>query len=105
MEPVIVVHEFDEGLHRRRWVFDWEGHTLLLRRYHFERKEKGVWRLLEFYDREETEGGYGPWRWLEEKEVPWDDELKAEAALALVQKVKVGRLQDFGVRRRRKKVT
>ncbi len=101
-EPVIVIHETEDGLYRKRWVFDWHNSGLMLLRYHHERCEKGKWRLIEFYDRED-DGGYGPWAWLKEKDVPWDDDLKAEAALALVAKIKIGKMADFGVRKRSKR--
>ena len=100
-EPVVVIHESDDGLYRKRWVFDWYRSGLMLLRYHHERKENDQWRLIEFYDREIEEEG-GPWTWVKEKDVPWDDDLKAEAAMALVQKIKIGKARDFGVRKRRK---
>jgi hypothetical protein len=94
-EPVVVINETEDGLYRKRWIFDWHHQDLMLCRYHHERLEKGEWRLLELYDREDK-GGYGPWVWLKESAVPWDDELKAEAALAVVAQIKVGKRQDFG---------
>lgn len=102
MQPVIVIHESEDNLYRERWVFDWyHGHGLMLCRYHKERQELGRWRLLEFYDRENDDGS-GPWVSLRERDVPWDEDLKAEAIQALASSLKVGRPLDFGLRKRRK---
>lgn len=96
-QPVIVIHETDDGLYREKWIFDWhQGSNLMLRRYLQERHELETWRILFFYDREENTSA-GPWQTLKESDVPWDDELKAEAVTALVATLKVGRAVDFGV--------
>ena len=85
--PIMVIHLLDDG-HIRRWVFEVKGREIILQRYHYERQEGTGHRLIEFFDAED-EGGYGSWTWLEEHEVPWDDELKGEVAYAVVSKLRI----------------
>ena len=85
--PLVVIHDLEQGF-RRRWVFDWKGHDIVLLRYHYELKQLGQWRLVEFFDAGDA-GGYGDWQWLTEAEVPWDDELMGEVGLALLSKLRI----------------
>lgn len=75
-------------------MFEWRGQDVVLTRYHLEREEApGCFRLVEFFDGLEA-GGYGNWKWLTEAEVPWDDELKGEVALAIVSRLRIRRPSD-----------
>jgi hypothetical protein len=89
--PIAVVQEEKNGLIRHRWVFLLHGVQLVLERYHYEtRKRKAQpWKLERFYDRHETEQGYGDWQWLTVEEVPWDEDLRHMALAELLGKVEV----------------
>lgn len=92
MGPLVVVHDLGGGF-RRRWVFEVKGRDIVLQRYHHEVREGDQFRLVKFYDSQDA-GSYGDWQWLSEAEVPWDDELKGEVALALISKLRVRRPSD-----------
>ena len=88
--PIVVIHRLDDN-RRRRWVFAWKGHDVVLQRYHLEQQERaGGYRLVEFFDGEGG-GDYGDWKWLRESEVPWDDDLKGEVALAIISRLRIRR--------------
>jgi hypothetical protein len=87
--PIIVIHLLDDH-RRRRWVFEWKGRDVVLQRYHLEEQTNATdYRLIEFFDGEDAGDDYGDWKWLAESEVPWDDELKGEVALAVVRWLKI----------------
>lgn len=95
MGPVVIIRALDQN-HRRRWVFEWRGRDVVLKRYHLERQETdGSFRLVEFFDAEDDVRGYGTWKWLTESRVPWDDELKGEVALAIIDKLRIRRLGEI----------
>jgi hypothetical protein len=86
---IVVIHLLDNN-QRRRWVFEWSGRDVVLQRYHLEEQRSASdYRLIEFFDGEDAGDDYGDWKWLEESEVPWDDELKGEVALAIVSRLKI----------------
>ena len=96
--PIVVVEESPSGLIRQRWVFRLQGCQMLLDRYHYERRHalSQDFKTTKFYDRERLDGeDYGSWTWLDESEVPWDDDLKTEALAQLAQQLVVGRQSDF----------
>jgi hypothetical protein len=84
--PVTVVQETADKLGRFRWVFVLTGDYLLLERFYYEERAKVTeeYQVAQFYDRGDPDGGYGTWEWLKESDVPWNDNLKAEALAALV---------------------
>lgn len=92
MCPIAVIHLLENG-DRRRWIFEWQGRHIVLQRYHLEHGDGNLHKLIEFFDSND-EGGYGDWKWLEEHEVPWDDELKGEVALAVVSLLRVRKPSD-----------
>jgi hypothetical protein len=98
-EPIVVVLETEDGLYQEKWIFNWSGYDIVLQRYQHARREADSWVVTRMFDGEDT-GTYGNWAWLREDQVPWDDDLKAEAALAVVAKLRVGRPSDFKKRRR-----
>jgi hypothetical protein len=89
MGSIVVVHQL-EGGYRRRWVFEWHGRDVVLLRYHLERREGKGHRLVEFFDGQDA-GDYGNWKWLEESEVPWDEELQGEVGLAIISRLRIRR--------------
>ena len=89
-DPLVVVQESDDGLYQEKWVFHWSRYAITLQRYQKSRKTKGKWVVTHFYDAHD-QGGYGNWAWLKESEVPWDDDIKAEVALAVVSRISVKR--------------
>lgn len=98
-EPVTVVQETEDGLYQSKWIFSWVEHHVVLQRYQKSRREGDRWVVTHFWDASDK-GGYGNWTWLKEKDVPWDEDLLAEVALAIVSKLTVGRPSDFRKRRR-----
>lgn len=90
MGPIVVIHLLDHN-YRKRWVFEWKGRDVVLKRYHLEQQTNADdYRLVEFFDGDD-EGNYGDWKWLVESEVPWDDELKGEVFLAIASSIKIRR--------------
>jgi len=90
-EPIVVVEEAPSGLIRERWVFSLEGSSLILDRYHHERRfsKTGTFKTTRFYDREHDGEEYGDWQWLTAEDVPWNVELEAKAKATLVARVTV----------------
>jgi hypothetical protein len=74
-EPIVVVREAPSGLVRERWVFTLVGTTLILDRYHHERRYSKVddFKTTKFYDQDHDGEDYGDWTWLGIDDVPWDD--------------------------------
>ena len=96
-ESIVVITESEDGLYRQKWVFEWSYTNLVLCRYYMERRvraEGDCWQLVQFWDREDF-GGYGNWTWIKEKDVPFDDELRGHVIMALVDKITIGKPQDF----------
>lgn len=97
-KPIVLVEESPSGLVRQRWIFTLLGNVLLLERYHYERRhtKKANFKVTKLYDRgREPDEDYGDWTWLNEEDVPWDEDLKGEALGELVRHVVVGRQSDF----------
>lgn len=93
MGPIAVIHLLDNH-YRRRWVFEWKGRDVVLTRYHLERQTgPKEYRLVEFFDSVDS-GGYGDWKWLKEADVPWDDDLKGEVALAILSRLRIRKPGD-----------
>lgn len=99
-KPVTVVELSDSGLIRERWIFSLQGRHLVLDRYHHERRYATTqeFRTTKFYDRQREPGEeYGDWQWLEEGEVPWDEELQSQAVSELMSRISVVRKRDAPV--------
>lgn len=97
-KPVVLVEVSPGGLVRQRWVFILRGDRLLLERYHYERRRSKTadFKTAKLYDRDREPGeDYGDWIWLDEEDVPWDDDTKGEALGELVKHIEVGRQSDF----------
>lgn len=99
-EPVIVIRESEDGLYQQKWTFLRFGYNVVLHRYQKAIREKDSWKITHFYDANSKEP-YGHWVWLRESRVPWDDNLRQEAAAAILAKFTVGKPSDFKKKRRR----
>jgi len=91
-KPITVTEESDSGFIRQRWVFSFQGDTLTLARYSYERRYSAGQEFLvtKFYDRGRQEGeDYGTWAWLTADDVPWDDELKARVIAEIAKRIRV----------------
>ena len=98
-KPVTVSDLSDSGLVKQRWVFSLNGTWLVLDRYYYDRRYATAqpFKTTRFYDRLRQPGeDYGDWQWLEEKDVPWDDELQSQAVFELVGRISVVRQSDLG---------
>jgi hypothetical protein len=96
--PITVIELSNSGLIRERWVFSLHGQYLLLDRYYYERRYATTqeFRATKFYDRHRNPGEeYGDWQWLDESEVPWDEELQSQAVAELINRVQVVRHSDL----------
>lgn len=96
-KPVSIVELSDSGLIRQRWVLSLHGAVLVLDRYHYERRysTEQPFKTIKFYDRVRDGEDYGDWQWLEENEVPWDEDLQNQAAVELISRVRVVRPSDI----------
>ena len=89
----------DSGLVRQRWVFSLQGSTLILDRYHHERRysTEQAFKTTKFYDKaRRPDEHYGDWQWLKESEVPWDEDLRNLAVAELMSRIRVVRQSDSG---------
>lgn len=75
-----VTIESDSSMIRQRWIFSVVGKALLLERYHYERRRSlnQQFATVKMYDRG-NDRSYGDWTWLDEDDVPWDDEIQSLA--------------------------
>jgi hypothetical protein len=97
-KPVTVTDLSDSGLIRQRWVFSLRNSWLVLDRYLYERRYATTqeFRTVKFYDRHRgPKENYGDWQWLEENEVPWDDDLQNQALIELASRIHVVRQGDL----------
>jgi hypothetical protein len=95
--PVTVIELSDSGLIRNRWVFSLQQSWLILDRYYYERRYATTqeFRVMKFYDRlRDPSENYGDWQWLEENDVPWDEDLQGLALTELLSRIQVVRQSD-----------
>lgn len=90
-DPIVVVDDAPSGLVRQRWVFSLVGTSLILDRYHYERRfsKSGEFKTTKFYDRVHDGEDYGDWQWLTIDEVPWDVDLPGLARAELMVRITV----------------
>lgn len=93
-ESIVIVQETEDGLYQEKWVFNWSGRTVTLQRYQKARRGGNAWKVVQMFDHL-GDGGYGNWTWLKENQVPWDDDIRAEVALAIVSRFRAGLPSDF----------
>jgi hypothetical protein len=96
--PYQVIQEAPNRLSRHRWIFVIEQNHLVLDRYHYEKRRKKAdpYKLAKFYDASGNGDDYGNWEWVDENDVPWDEDLQGEALGEVVKTLLVVRRSDLG---------